>query len=203
MINTFYNQSFPKLEVDSQFILREQEIKDTQNFFAYYGDPDVGQYILADKPRTLTEASTEINYCRSLFHYKKGIYWTLAHKESDEMIGAIGIYINNQHHRGEICYDLAHQYWNQGIMTRALQKVISFCFNQIGLIRLEALTVKENISSIAVLTKVGFHLEATLTKYRNYKDQFHNVEMYALIAPHTELSLPSFVLKLEKHQSTI
>ncbi|WP_251365719.1 GNAT family N-acetyltransferase [Coxiella-like endosymbiont of Rhipicephalus sanguineus] len=108
----------------------EQMVKDVKAFFEYYTNPEVARYILASNPRNLAEATAEIHYCRDLFKYKRGIYWTLARKEDDYMIGAIGLYINNQHYSAEICYDLSRDYWNRGIMTKVLRKVIEFCFKK-------------------------------------------------------------------------
>src|SRR3990167_2524208 len=140
MINTLYSEKFPALDVDESFILREQILEDSEAFFAYYADPMVARYILATNPKNLAEATAEIHYCRSLFTYKRGLYWTLAQKTDNRMIGAVGLYINNQHLRAEICYDLSRQYWNQGIMSKALRCVLNFGFNHIGLNRVEAIT---------------------------------------------------------------
>lgn len=180
MITTLYNEKFPILDVDENFILREQVVEDTEAFFAYYTDPEVARYILATNPKTLAEAGAEIHYCRSLFTYKRGIYWTLARKSDNYMIGAIGLYINNQHLRAEICYDLSRQYWNQGIMRKALQCVIDFSFRKIGISRIEAVTLKENKASIAVLEKVGFVYEGCLRNYRYFNGRSHDIEMFCL-----------------------
>ncbi|AAO90053.1 GNAT family N-acetyltransferase [Coxiella burnetii] len=180
MLNAFYSSKFPILNVDDTFFLREQMIKDVEAFFEYYADPDVAHYILASNPRNLAEAAAEITYCHDLFKYRRGIYWTLARKEDDRMIGAIGLYINNQHYRAEICYDLSKHYWNQGIMTKALQVVVDFCFSRIALNRIEAVTLKENAASIAMLKKAGFAHEGSLKNYRYYKGRSHDIEMFAI-----------------------
>lgn len=181
MINEFYNRNFPNLVLNDKFHLREQSLNDTEAFFNYYSDPLVAEHILATTPNNLADARAEIQYCRNLFYYKRGIYWTIACKEKDEMIGAIGLYINNNHHRAEICYDLSRHYWGQGIMTQAIHRIVEYAFQKINIHRLEALTLKANHASIAVLEKVGFVHEATLKNYRYYQNQPHDVEMYGLI----------------------
>lgn len=155
-------------------------IKDTEAFFDYYTDPQVAQYILASNPRNLTEASAEVHYCRNLFKHKRGIYWSLARKEDDRMIGAVGLYINNHHYRAELCYDMARSYWKKGIMTKALQAVLELCFNQIGINRIEAITLNENVASMALLKKLGFVHEGALKNYRYFNGKSHDVEMFAL-----------------------
>lgn len=180
MIYEVYQKPFPVLVISDNYILREQADSDTQPFFEYYSkDPDVTRYILATIPDSLEEASAEINYCRNLFYHKRGIYWTLARRDNNQIIGSVGLYMNNHHHRAEICYDLAKAYWRQGIMNKVLDKVIDFAFHKLDVYRIEALTLKENSASIAILEKMGFIREGTLHKYRYFKDVPRDVELFA------------------------
>lgn len=180
MINAFYNGKFPIIDVDEDFSLRKQLIKDAKAFFEYYTNPEVTRYILASNPRNLAEATAEIYYCRDLFKRRCGIYWTLARKEDDCMIGAIGLYINNKRYQAEICYDLSYQYWNRGIMTKALKVITDFSFRHIPVNRIEAVTLKENNASIATLKKVGFIHDGTMKNYRYFNGQAHNIEMFSI-----------------------
>ncbi len=180
MIYEVYQKPFPVLVINDQYVLREQSDDDTKPFFEYYAkDPEVTRYILATVPTSLEEAHAEIQYCRNLFYHKRGIYWTLARRDKNEIIGSVGLYINNHHHRAEICYDLAKAYWRQGIMDKVLRKVIDFAFEKLNIFRIEALTLKENTASIAILQKMGFDREGTLRKYRYFKDAARDVELFA------------------------
>ena len=180
MIDTFYNKKFPTFDIDKNFFLREQSVKDTEAFFKYYTHPEVARYILASNPRNLTEATAEIHYCRDLFKHRCGIYWTLARKQDNYMIGAIGLYINNRNYQAEICYDLSHQYWNRGIMTKAIKIIIYFSFRHIPINRIEAITLKENVASVATLKKVGFVHESTMKNYRYFNGRLHNIEVFSI-----------------------
>jgi [ribosomal protein S5]-alanine N-acetyltransferase len=180
MIYEIYQKPFPVLIVDENYVLREQSDDDTQTFFNYYcNDIDVTRFILATVPTTLEEANAEIHYCRNLFYHKRGLYWTLARRDNNQIIGSVGLYMNNHHHRAEICYDLAKAYWRKGIMEKALKVTIDFAFEKLGLHRVEALTLKENVASIGILTKMGFEREGTLRKYRYFKDVARDVELFA------------------------
>ena len=143
MIRDFYYKPFPTLDIDDALYLREQSIEDTDAFFEYYADPEVSRYILAGTPKTPSDAQNEIHYCRNLFYQRSGIYWTIARKSDDRMIGAIGLYINNAHKRAEICYDLHKDCWRKGIMSKAVKVVLRFAFKKIKLCRVEAVTVKK------------------------------------------------------------
>lgn len=180
MIYEVYQKPFPVLIIDDQYVLREQHDDDTKPFFEYYSkDPEVTRFILATVPTSLEEAHAEIQYCRNLFYHKRGIYWTLARRDNNQIIGSVGLYMNNHHHRAEICYDLSKPYWRQGVMNKVLRKVIDFAFEKLNVFRIEALTLKENEASIAILRKMGFEREGTLRKYRYFKDVARDVELYA------------------------
>ena len=180
MLIQCYQQPLPQLRVNEDYILREQSLNDTDAFFRYYADPNVSKHILATIPTNIAQAQEEIQYCRHLFYLKRGMYWTIADAKTNEMIGAIGLYINNQHHRAEICYDLAMSHWRKGIMSAAMCTVINHCFQKMEIVRLEAVTIKANIPSIAILEKLGFKHEATLKNYRYFKDRPHTVELFGL-----------------------
>lgn len=181
MITNFYQHSFPVIDVDENYILREQKLEDTEAFFRYYTDSEVGKYILASKPSTLMEASKEVQYCRNLFYTKQGIYWTIAKKSDDQMIGAIGLYANNMHHRAEITYDLSREYWRKGIMEKTIRAVIHYAFKKMGFLRIEAVARHDNIASINLLKKVGFTHEGTLSNYRYYNNRIWDIEMFAIL----------------------
>jgi [ribosomal protein S5]-alanine N-acetyltransferase len=177
---SFYQNPFPTIDFDDQYILREQHLEDTEAFFRYYTDHEVGQYILATKPATLLEASKEVQYCRNLFYSKQGIYWAIAKKDNNEMMGAVGLYMNNMHHRAEITYDLGKAYWRQGIMKKAMQAVIDYAFREMKLLRIEAVTRSENTASMELLKKLGFVHEGTLKNYRYYNDRAWDIEMFGI-----------------------
>ena len=181
MITKFYQQPFPIIDLDDTLVLREQTLEDTENFFRYYTDPDVGQYILASKPATLIEASREVQYCRNLFYTKQGVYWTIAKKSDNQMIGAIGLYMNNMHHRAEITYDLSKEYWRKGITKKAIQAVVKFAFEKMNLARIEAVTRKENVASSELLKSAGFIYEGILKNYRFFDGKTWDIEMFAIV----------------------
>jgi ribosomal-protein-alanine N-acetyltransferase len=135
---------------------------------------------LASKPATLLEASKEVQYCRNLFYTKQGVYWTIAKKTDNQMIGAIGLYMNNTHHRAEITYDLSREYWRQGITLKAINTVVQQAFAHMSISRIEAVTRHENTASMALLKKAGFTHEGTLKNYRYYNGRAWDIEMFAI-----------------------
>jgi ribosomal-protein-alanine N-acetyltransferase len=178
-VSITFSKTFPIFDLDPSFCLREHSDKDAQSFFEYY-TPEVSQHIIAAKPQNLNDAKSEIQYCKNLFHFKRGIYWTIADKSNDTMVGAIGLTIHAINKRAELHYDLAKPYWNKGITTKAIRKILDYALNTLGLIRVEAITTRENIASQKVLINNNFIYEGCLHAYKFFEGQARDVEMFAI-----------------------
>jgi [ribosomal protein S5]-alanine N-acetyltransferase len=176
-----FEAHFPSMSLNDDFDLREHNIKDIDAFRAYYTNPNVAAHILATPPKTRAEAESEIHYCRNLFRFKRGIYWTIARKSDDLMAGAIGITMNTFNHRGELHYDLAEEFWNMGLMSASIKKCVDYAFDVMGLIRMEAITVPENLASQRVLLKNKFTLEGRLRSYKYFQQNAVDIDMFGLI----------------------
>lgn len=174
-----FSKIFPVFHLNDDIYLREHESKDIQCFLDYY-TPEVSQHILAPKPETLEDAKAEMQYCKNLFHFKRGIYWSITEKKSDKMIGAIGLSVHALNMRGELHYDLAKAYWGRGIITLAIAAILDYAFNTLGVIRVEALTTHDNIASQKVLIKNNFIYEGCLHAYRYYLGKAMNVDIFAI-----------------------
>ena len=64
----------------------------------------------------------------------------------------------------EVGYVIGEEYWDQGIVTDALQEAIRFYFAYMNIVRIFALTFEYNIPSMRVLEKAGFTKVGVLTK---------------------------------------
>lgn len=90
---------------------------------------------------------------------------------SGKVVGGIGLEINEDIHSKtmEIGYWLGEEYWNQGIITEAIQAIVKHVFANFDIMRLEARVYDWNIGSMRALEKSGFEKEAILKK-RVFKD---------------------------------
>ena len=170
----------PIINIDDKFYLREQKYSDAENFFNYISNHQVRKYILSSIPSNLNEAKDEIMYWIDLFYKNKGIYWAVADLETDQMIGAIGFHdLNYYNNRAEISYDLNYQYWGKGIMSKAMQKILKYGFQNMNIERIQASTVKENILSIKILERNGFLCDGLLRHYRLHNSKYYDIKFYS------------------------
>ncbi|MFC1658948.1 GNAT family N-acetyltransferase [Pseudomonadota bacterium] len=173
---------FPVIELDEEYILREQTIDDAESFYKYYTDPKVSKYILSYMPVSVEDAKEEVKYWIDYFKHKKGVYWGIAKKDNNELIGSIGFtHWIKQYNRAELSYDLAKEYWNKGIMTKAIKKVLKFGFEEMGLNRIQCFMIKNNPASERILLKRGFVKEGILRQDRFSKGEYWDVNVYALL----------------------
>lgn len=173
---------FPVIDLDENYILREQTLDDAESFYKYYADPEVSKYILSYIPVSVEDSREEVKYWMDYFTYKKGVYWGIARKDNNDLIGTIGFtHWFTQYNRAELSYDLAKEYWNQGIMTRAVKKALNFGFEEMGLNRVQCFTIVDNPGSERVLLKNGFLKEGTLRQDRFSKGKYWDINVYGLL----------------------
>ena len=81
-------------------------------------------------------------------------------------IGSIGIFPDQDIYRknGAIAYWIAEPYWGKGIATSAIEQILRYGFDELELTRIYAKPFGTNIGSQRVLEKMGFALEATISK---------------------------------------
>ena len=83
-----------------------------------------------------------------------------------EAVGSIGIFPQPDIHEksAEMGYWLAEEYWGQGIMLKAIEKIVEYGFQTFDIVRIFARPFSTNLKSQRLLEKAGFSLEARLRK---------------------------------------
>ncbi len=181
LLPSYGHKIFPVIDL-GDYILREQQEKDVQNFFTYYTDPIVNKYILTESPATIEDARRELYYWRNVFYNNDGIYFAIATKDTDQMIGAVGFSGHNAYHsRIELSYDMAKEFWRQGIMTKAIKATLEYGFKTLRVNRIEAITSIYNEPSIRLLEKCNFKYEGCLRQHRYHRGKFVDVYSFSVL----------------------
>jgi len=173
---------FPVINIDKDYVLRELSIDDFKEFYDYFSDNMVNKYILSDIPKSLRESVDEIEYWQNIYKQKLGVYWAIARRDNNKLIGTIGL--NNwykYHGRVELSYDMAKEYWGKGIMSKAFKKVLEYGFNTMLINRIEAVILPENKDSFYLLQNNGFINEGTLRNYRFHNEKYYDLIMFSII----------------------
>ena len=103
-------------------------------------------------------------------------------KDSDKMIGAIGLQINQNDENAELGYWLGEPYWDVGYMTEAAKAVLDFGFKKLKLHRIFAHHMKINDASGKVLQKIGMRYEGSSKEHIKKNGIFQDLENYGIFA---------------------
>ena len=175
-MNAEINISNVILETD-RLILRTWEITDLDDFFEYASVEGVGEKAGWEHHKS-KDKSLEI---LKMFMEEKKVF-AIVLKENQKAIGSIGIEelgeeldkdLDNLSGR-ELGYVLNKDYWNKGIMTEAVSKVVDYCFNTLKLNFLMASYFNHNIASKKVLENLNFKFYKDIiikTGYNNIKEK--------------------------------
>jgi [ribosomal protein S5]-alanine N-acetyltransferase len=172
---------FPKLET-KRLLLMEFVKNDSEELFKMRTDERVLKYLDRDPHKSVTESELMIEGMIKTYNSKEGINWIIRNKETVNVIGYIGYWrMRKEDIRAEIGYAMKPEYWGNGYMQEALNKVIEFGFNEFCLHSIEANVNPDNASSIKLLEKFGFKKEAYFKEDYFYNGKFCDSVIYSLL----------------------
>jgi ribosomal-protein-alanine N-acetyltransferase len=82
--------------------------------------------------------------------------WAIVRRQTDELIGVIGLAPNDDGLSGEVGYYIARPFWGQGFATEAAQAIIRVGFDVCRYVKLTSGYHADNPASGRVLEKLGF-----------------------------------------------
>ncbi|WP_315788612.1 GNAT family protein [Fischerella sp. JS2] len=180
MNTNFSLTSFPILET-KRLLLRQENLADAEAVFAVFSDPKVTQFHNLATFWEIEEAFGLIKRRAKRLEIGCGIRWGITLKQDNTLIGSCGFTWDKQACGADIGYELASIYWRQGIMTEALQAILQFGFEEMGLQFVVAEVMLNNIASKKLLEKLGFQSQGVLFQHGFWKGQYHDLERFILI----------------------
>lgn len=140
--------------------LRQLEDTDYKEIFALRSNDEINKYISRIKATGIEEAKEFIKKINAGIAENKNLYWAICFNDSKKLIGAIGLWnFSEDRTVGEVGYELNPTYQKMGIMNEAVECVINYGFNEIGLTTIAAYTHKDNSSSSRLLEKNNFKMD--------------------------------------------
>lgn len=149
----------PEIKFD-HFMLRTLQKDDYQDMFLYGKDPEVVKY-LSWGPFTHEKEAKDAIKKIFLPRIRQGlpVGYAIIDVRHSKMIGTIDFHSKiKEDNSVEIGYVLNKDYWQQGIMTKALQLMIDIGFNHLNYDILRIRHLSQNIASKKVIDKTAFKL---------------------------------------------
>lgn len=134
-------------------------------------------------PYTLTAAK---NWIVGLSHrYRTGsaVVFAISLLETKQLIGSIALReISRSNANAELDVWIGKPWQRQGYASEALQQVLDFAFNQLGLHRIYSYHFSEDQASAQFLARQGFALEGVLRQAVKKTATYQDVSLSAILA---------------------
>lgn len=137
--------------------LRWLEARDVPALFEVFSDREAMRYWSSEAMTEPREAAASLAAIEDGFATKTLFQWGVARREDDGVIGTCTLaQLSVAHRRAEIGFAFARAWWGRGLASEAVDRLLAFAFDEVGLHRVEADADPRNARSIALLERLGF-----------------------------------------------
>jgi len=167
-----------------RLILRRFTLEDAQAMCDNWAsDPDVTKYLTWPTHQNV-DVSRSVLAAWVVEYEKRDYYqWAIELKELGQPIGSIAVVeLKEGVSAAHIGYCIGRNWWHQGIMSEALQAVIDFLFDEVGVNRVESRHDPNNPNSGKVMKKCGMQYEGTLRQSDRNNQGICDACWYGLLA---------------------
>lgn len=172
----------PELEA-ARLVLRPMEIEDVSDLMAVYGDEEV---MKANSTEPVIKTIDELlayltKYDLSWDTHQVPPTMVLELKKTGKVIGIIHFFSLFQEN-AELGYLLAKDYWRQGYMSEALDKMLEAGFELLHFHRIELQYDPNHIASAKLAKNHGFVVEGTLRSVIKLNDgKYHDLVISSIL----------------------
>lgn len=175
-----------KLETE-RLILRTPREEEDKSLVASINNPNVIRYLSkVPFPYGIKDARNFIKKSRERTRKKKkdNFSFSIQLKSVKGISGGVGLHGYDEYHRiAEIGYWLAEEHWNRGLMSEAVEEILRYGFENLGLRKIILKAVDINQGSNAIARKFRFSLEGRLRKelISRVDRKIYDVNIYGLL----------------------
>ncbi|WP_338845939.1 GNAT family N-acetyltransferase [Massilia sp. W12] len=170
--------SLSVLEIEQAPLLLDFVLRNRAHLHAWEGARDEAYFTLAECEKRIAAQQAAMaagsGYAFALFDHAQHI-----------MLGTAGLsnVVRGLFQACHLGYSLDHAHQGQGLMHEALQEVIRFAFDDLGLHRVMANYMPHNLRSEKVLQRLGFEKEGYARAYLKIGGQWQDHVLTARINP--------------------
>ena len=113
---------------------------------------------------------------------RKKFQFAITLRGQERLIGNCGIRMRSPGaHEADIGYEFDSRYWGRGYATEAARAMLTLGFGTLGLHRIWAHCIAENVASARVLEKIGMRREGRLRENEWMKGRWWDTLVYAIL----------------------
>lgn len=179
--------TFPELDT-TRLQLIEVTPEHGPALFHILSNADVTRFYGMDPLRKQEDALHIIESFKQTFDSQQGIRWGMIIRDGGTFIGTIGLnHLSLYSKKAEIGFELDPAHWRRGYAAEAIEAVLTYAYETLGLHRMGAVTFLENRASIQLLTRIGFKEEGILRGYLFQGGTSHDGRIFSLLKPDFEV----------------
>lgn len=150
----------------ARLVIRTFEPRDAQPWVAMLSDPDVRRYLPTSPIPALGDFSRALERRLRLERETGCALWAVDAKDMGALVGQCGLVpVEGKGPEIEIAYHFAKASWGNGYATEAATAVVEYGLKTIGLERIIAIVMPQNVASCRVVEKAGMQFEGIATYY--------------------------------------
>jgi RimJ/RimL family protein N-acetyltransferase len=153
--------------------LRAPALEDLSTFLRWFADPEVTRYLLRRYPPSPAQ---EASWFESMATSERDLVWAVVLKESELVIGVIGLHrIEWQHRHAWIEIVLGERsVWGKGYATEGMRLGTDHAFHELGLEKVLASVYSGNEQSIRMAEKLGYRQCGLLRRNAFFAGEWHD-----------------------------
>ena len=165
-----------------RLILRSLTLEDAQDVQRFAGDRDIALMVLRiPHPYEDDMAEEWIRACADAYKKDEAINFAITLRTDRNLIGTIGLELEQENERAELGYWIGKPYWNLGYATEAARAVVAYSFEVLKLNRIYAYHFTRNPASGRVLKKIGMHYEGCRRQHTKKWGSFEDSIGYGML----------------------
>ena len=156
-------EQFPHIAGD-EITLRKIAASDLDSLFEIYSNEKLFQHSPVMLKKNKDTVSNMIGHFERDFNKRKEIFLGISlNSEPDSIVGVAEIFdYSPDVNMITIGYRLNDRFWGKGIATKTVKAMTDYLFNDIGINRIQAYVMPENIKSQNILQRNGFVKEGVI-----------------------------------------
>jgi ribosomal-protein-alanine N-acetyltransferase len=172
-----------KLESE-RLVLRQFTINDAELVYNNWtNDNDVTKYLTWKSHENIDITKDVLKNWISNYAKENFYQWAIVLKEINEPIGSISVVKQDDEIRMvHIGYCIGKKWWHRGITSEALEIIIRYFFEDVGVNRLESRHDPRNQNSGKVMEKCGMKYEGTMRRADKNNQGICDYSEYGIIA---------------------
>ena len=166
-----------------RLVLRDFAIEDWPAVLAYQRDPRYLRfYPWADRSEADVRAFVQMQVDLQSEQPRRQFQLAIVLPDDGRLIGNCGIRRKPDNEReADIGYELAPEHWGRGYATEAAGAMVDFGWRELGLHRISAWCIADNVASARVLEKLGLRPEGRLVENEHFKGRWWDTLLFGMV----------------------